>query len=171
LCGFDGGDFVMAVLSTNVTDLIEQTITGLGYEFVGAEMVSQRNTKLLRIYIDGIDGVVIDDCVIVSNQLSGVLDVEDPIKGQYQLEVSSPGMERPLFRIEDYQRFQGHKALLELYEALDGRRNVKGVLEGVQGNSVLINTALDNEQIELPFSSIRKARLIAEYDMSRKKGS
>lgn len=161
----------MAVLSTNVTDLIEQTITGLGYEFVGAEMVSQRNTKLLRIYIDGIDGVVIDDCVIVSNQLSGVLDVEDPIKGQYQLEVSSPGMERPLFRIEDYQRFQGHKALLELYEALDGRRNVKGVLEGVQGNSVLINTALDNEQTELPFSSIRKARLIVEYDMSRKKGS
>ena len=115
--------------------------------------------------------MVIDDCVIVSNQLSGVLDVEDPIKGQYQLEVSSPGMERPLFRLEDYQRFQGHKALLELYEAVDGRRNIKGVLEGVQGNSVLINTALDNEQIELPFSSIRKARLIAEYDMSRKKGS
>ncbi|MEE9412850.1 MAG: ribosome maturation factor RimP [Methylococcales bacterium] len=161
----------MAVLSKNVTNLIEQTITGLGYEFVGAEMVSQRNSKLLRIYIDGTDGVVIDDCVIVSNQLSGVLDVEEPIKGQYQLEVSSPGVERPLFRLEDYQRFQGHQALLELYEAVDGRRNIRGVLEGIQENSVLINTVSDNQQIELPFSSIRKARLIAEYELSRKKGS
>ena len=171
LCGFDDGDFVMAVLSKNVTDLIEQTITGLGYEYVGAEMVSQRNTKLLRIYIDGVEGVVIDDCVIVSNQLSGVLDVEDPIKGQYQLEVSSPGMERPLFRLEDYQRFQGQAAMIELYEAIDGRRNIRGVLEGIQGNSVLISAASDNQQTELPFSSIRKARLIVEYDMSCKKGS
>ncbi len=161
----------MAVLSKNVTDLIEQTINGLGYEFVGAEMVSQRNSKVLRIYIDGINGVVIDDCVIVSNQLSGVLDVEEPIKGQYQLEVSSPGMERPLFRIEDYQRFQGQNALVELYEAIDGRRNIKGLLEGVKGSTVLINTASDKEQVELPFASIRKARLIADYDMNRMKGS
>ena len=161
----------MAVLSKNVTDLIQRTIAGLGYEFVGAEMVSQRHSKLLRIYIDGIDGVLIEDCVIVSNQLSGILDVEDPISGQYQLEVSSPGMERPLFRIEDYQRFKGQKVLLELYEAVDGRRNIKGMLAGVQGNSVLIKTSLRIEQTVLPFSSIRKARLIADYGMSRKKGS
>ncbi len=161
----------MAMLSKNVTTLVERTVTGLGYEFVGVEMVSQRHSKLLRIYIDGINGVLIDDCVRVSNQLSGALDVEDPINGEYQLEVSSPGIERPLFQIEDYLRFQGENASLELYEAIDGKRNIKGMLEGVQGNSVLIKTSSEKQQRVLPFSSIRKARLIAEYDMSRKKGS
>lgn len=162
---------MMAMLSKNITNLVERTVTGLGYEFVGIELVSQRHSKLLRIYIDGIDGVLIDDCVIVSNQLSGALDVEEPINGQYQLEVSSPGIERPLFQIEDYQRFQGENASLELYEAIDGKRNIKGMLEGVRGNSVLIKISSEQEPRVLSFSSIRKARLIAEYDMSRKKGS
>lgn len=158
------------MISSNITNLIERTVTGLGYEFVGVEMVSQRLTKLLRIYIDGTDGVQIDDCVVVSNQLSGVFDVEDPISGQYQLEVSSPGLERPLFRIEDYQRFKGQQAIVELYEALGGQRKIKGFLDGVQGNKVLMKM-LDNQVIELPFSLIRKARLVAELNMGRNKGS
>lgn len=160
----------MTMISSNITNLIERTVTGLGYEFVGVELVSQRHTKLLRIYIDGIDGVQIDDCVVVSNQLSGVFDVEDPISGQYQLEVSSPGLERPLFRIEDYQRFKGQQAIVELYEAFGGQRKIKGFLDGVQGDKVLMKM-LDNQVIELPFSLIRKARLVAELKMRRNKGS
>jgi ribosome maturation factor RimP len=148
------------MISNTVTSLIERTVTGLGYEFVGVELVSQRHSKLLRIYIDGADGVLIDDCVVVSNQLSGVFDVEDPISGHYQLEVSSPGVERPLFRIEDYQRFKGQQAFIELYEMFDGQRKIKGFLDGVQGDKVLMQ--LSNEVIELPFTSIRKARLVAD---------
>jgi ribosome maturation factor RimP len=156
----------MTMISNNVTSLIERTVTGLGYEFVGVELVSQRHSKLLRIYIDGVDGILIDDCVVVSNQLSGVFDVEDPISGHYQLEVSSPGLERPLFRIEDYQRFKGQQASVELYEVFDGKRKIRGLLDGVQGDTVLMRL-LDNEVVELPFSSIRKARLVAELKMRR----
>ncbi len=141
----------------------------MGYEFVGVELVSQRHSKLLRIYIDGTDGVLIEDCVKVSNQLSGVFDVEDPISGQYQLEISSPGVERPLFRIEDYQRFKGQQASVELYEAYQGRRKIKGFLDGVQGDKVLIQVI--DDVVEFPFSNIRKARLVAELNMGRKKGS
>ncbi|MCH9698987.1 MAG: ribosome maturation factor RimP [Gammaproteobacteria bacterium] len=157
------------MISSDVTNLIERTVTGMGYEFVGVELVSQRHSKLLRIYIDGTDGVLIEDCVKVSNQLSGVFDVEDPISGQYQLEISSPGVERPLFRIEDYQRFKGQQASVELYEAYQGRRKIKGFLDGVQGDKVLIQVI--DDVVEFPFSNIRKARLVAELNMGRKKGS
>ncbi|HFD11703.1 MAG TPA: ribosome maturation factor RimP [Crenotrichaceae bacterium] len=158
------------MISSRVTDLIERTVTGMGYEFVGAEMVSQRHTKLLRIYIDGTEGVQIEDCVLVSNQLSGVFDVEDPISGRYQLEISSPGIERPLFRIQDYQRFKGQQATLELYELFDGKRRINGFLEGVQGDNVLVKV-LNDKVVELPFSNIRKAQLVAELKIGRKKGS
>jgi len=142
----------------------------MGYEFVGVEMISQRSSKLLRIYVDKEHGIQIDDCVIVSNQLSGVLDVEDPISGRYQLEVSSPGLERPLFRIEDYQRYKGKLAMLDLYEMLDNRRKIKGFLEGVLRDKVLVRV-LSDHVIEVLFSNIRKARLVAELNMGRKKGS
>ena len=158
------------MISSDLRSLIERTVSGMGYEFVGVEMISQRRSKLLRIYIDKEHGIQIDDCVIVSNQLSGVLDVEDPISGRYQLEVSSPGLERPLFRIEDYQRYKGKLAMLDLYEMLDNRRKIKGFLEGVLRDKVLVRV-LSDHVIEVLFSNIRKARLVAELNMGRKKGS
>ncbi len=157
------------MISTDVTKLVETTVEGMGYEFVGIELVSQRHSKLLRIYIDGKDGVLIDDCAVVSRQLSGVFDVEDPISGQYQLEVSSPGVERPLFKIEDYQRFKGQEAFVDLYEIIDGQRKVRGLLDGIHGDKVLMK--VEEHVIEMPYSSIRKARLVGKLNMGRKKGS
>ncbi|MCH9699030.1 MAG: ribosome maturation factor RimP [Gammaproteobacteria bacterium] len=155
------------MIANSVNSIIERTINGLGYEFVGAEMVSQRHSKLLRVYIDSADGVQIDDCVIVSNQLSGVLDVEDPIQGKYQLEVSSPGVERPLFKLEDYQRFKGHQAFVELYEANSGKRKIKGDIEGVKDNTVLILEPGSDEPMQMKLSEIRKAHLLADLKIGR----
>ena len=88
------------------------------------------------MYIDSERGITVDDCQQVSHQISGVLDVADPIPGRYTLEVSSPGLDRPLFDLEHFQRFVGHQVRIQLAAALDGRRKISGLLKGVQGKDV-----------------------------------
>jgi ribosome maturation factor RimP len=112
----------------------------------------QGHSGLLRVYIDAEDGIQL--------KLSGVLDVEDVIKGKYQLEVSSPGLDRPLFTAEHFERFQGHKARLKLTVPLEGQRKFKGTLRGVKNDQVVLE--IDNEEISLPLSAIDKANLIPE---------
>jgi ribosome maturation factor RimP len=143
-----------------LVDMLKPVVEGLGYEWVGIEFDGHQ--RVLRIYIDTPDGVKVDDCSRVSYQISGVLDVEDPMPGRYQLEVSSPGMDRPLFALEHFERFKGQMASLQLTRALDGRRRFKARLLGVDDQDVL----LQDEQVSLriPFDLIDKARLSPEFD-------
>jgi ribosome maturation factor RimP len=115
----------------------------------------------LRVFIDSADGITLDDCSKVSYQLSGALDVEDPIPTRYQLEISSPGLDRPLFALEHFERFKGEMARLQLTQPLEGRRKFKARLMGVEGDCVLLQ---DGETaLRIPYQSIEKARLAPEF--------
>lgn len=141
--------------------MIEPVIQSMGYEFVGIEFNGGSQHSTLRIYIDREDGVSIDDCAAISHQISGILDVEEPIQQAYDLEISSPGVDRPLFNQEDYERFAGRMAKIKMAVALDGRKNFKGELQGVS-QSRYVKIKVDDEGYELPLSDIAKANLIGE---------
>ncbi len=140
------------------TSLFEPVIDSMGYELVGVEFAGGEHNGVLRVYIDKPGGVTIDDCAQVSRQLSALLDVEDPIAHRYSLEVSSPGIDRPLFKLDDYRRFVGLRAKIKLAVPLLGRRNFTGQLRGVEGDRVLIE--VDNELHELPWPDIARAHLV-----------
>jgi ribosome maturation factor RimP len=139
----------------------------MGYELVGVEYFQRgRGSAVLRVYIDHQNGdrekgITLDDCSAVSHQLSGALDVEDPVAGHYDLEVSSPGLDRPLFTIEQFERFRGHKARIKLAAKLDGRRKLDGLLAGVRNEVVLLD--VDGETREIPLAMVESARLVPEF--------
>ena len=137
--------------------LIEPTVVALDYEFVGIEYLSQGKHSLLRVYIDSEDGITLDDCSKVSHQISGLLDVEDVIPGQFNLEVSSPGLDRPLFTLEHFQRFIGSEIKISLSMPVENRRKLTGRLCGVEDKEIVLN--VDNEDIHLHFDNIEKANL------------
>lgn len=142
--------------------LIKQEAELLGYELVGVEFVGQgKGAALLRIYIDHADGITLDDCVEVSRQVSGVLDVEDPIQENYRLEVSSPGLDRPLFELEHFERFKGSKVKLKTRVKIENRHRFTGLLSGVEENQVLIEE--DGNSYRIPFEEIDSAKLIPEF--------
>ncbi len=144
----------------DLTDLFLPVVESMGFELVGVEFHGSEHHGLLRIYIDHENGIVVDDCAAVSRQISALLDVEDPISQGYDLEVSSPGINRPLFKQDDYQRFSGLQAKIKLGVALDGRKNFSGTLQGIEKDQVFIE--VDNETFELPFHDIAKANLIGQ---------
>lgn len=137
--------------------LLEPAIEAVGYELVELEFPPH----LLRIYIDREGGVTVDDCEKVSRQVSSVLDVEDPIPGAYTLEVSSPGLDRPLRKEADFVRFSGEQAKLELTLPLDGRRRFGGTLKGCEAGVVLIE--VEETLFRLPLADIGKARLVPKF--------
>jgi ribosome maturation factor RimP len=163
-CGCDSGGGMR--VPERLTRLLEPVVTGLGYEMVGLEF--DANQRILRVYIDQEAGVMVDDCSKVSHQISGVLDVEDPIPGNYHLEVSSPGMDRPLFKREHFQRFAGSLARLQLLRPLDGRRKFKARLQGLNGDLVILEE--DGLRFEIPLDLIDKARLVPEFEQKNTKG-
>lgn len=143
-----------------LTRLVEPVVVGMGYELVGVEFDAHQRT--LRVYMDSETGVQVGDCSAVSHQLSGLLDVEDPIPGNYHLEVSSPGLDRPLFTPGHFDRFKGSLVRIQLLRPLDGRRRFKARLLGLEGDQVKL---LDGEtQFDVPFESIDRARLVPEFD-------
>lgn len=142
--------------------IILPTVEGLGFELYGVEYQAHAHTGLLRIYIDSQQGVTLDDCSLVSTQVSAVLDVEDPIAGQYTLEVSSPGVERPLFTLEHFKRYAGKKVQVRLYAPLDGRKNFTGIIDHIDDDHIVLD--VDGEKIKLPLASITKAHLIFAMD-------
>ena len=149
----------MQKASQALLDMVRGVVEPMGYELVGVEHRAQGESgDLLRIYIDKDAGVRLADCTAVSHQLSGVLDVEDPITGEYSLEVSSPGLDRPLFELEHFERFAGQEVKLKLSRAQDGRRNFRGLLAGVDGDTVLVQ--VDGETYRLPYGQIDSARLV-----------
>jgi ribosome maturation factor RimP len=145
---------------------MEPIVAQLGYELVGIEFDGR--SRVLRVYIDRAEGIVVDDCSRVSYQLSGMLDVEDPIPGQYQLEVSSPGLDRPLFKLAHFERFIGSVATIRLRIPVDNRRRVKGRVVGVEGDDILVEE--DSGTLRLPFGAIERARLVPEFQMTTIKG-
>ncbi|MCK0163229.1 ribosome maturation factor RimP [Marinobacter sp. S6332] len=144
-------------------DILRPVVEGLGYEFWGIEYRSKGYQSMLRVFIDDAEkGIGIDDCEKVSRQISGVMDVEDPIQTEYTLEVSSPGMDRPLFRLEQYQAFVGHQVQIRLRMAFEGRRKFQGLIKGVEGDDVVV--VVDDHEYLLPFDSIEKAQIIPVFE-------
>ncbi len=141
--------------------VLAAVVETMGYELVGVEFHARHDNSLLRIYIDGENGIALDDCQRVSHQLGGVLDVEDPIAGRYTLEISSPGLDRPLFEPRHFVRFAGSEVRIQLRELLDGRRKLVGRLLGMHDDDVAI---IDSEGREwrVPLERIEKARLVPE---------
>jgi ribosome maturation factor RimP len=152
-----------------LVDLLQPLVESLGYEFVGLEYQNNPKQSVLRIYLDSEDGVGLEDCETVSREVAALLDVEDPIKGHYNLEVSSPGLDRPLFTPEQYARFAGEEAQLSLFAPLEGRRKFKGVILGADEDALQLE--VDGEPVRLEFSNIAKARLVPDFDalMANKK--
>ena len=138
--------------------LLQPVIESMGYEFVGCEYMSQGHFATLRVYIDKKGGVTPDDCGRVSHQISALLDVEAIITHQYNLEVSSPGLDRPLFDIEDFGKFIKHEVNIRLKTPINGRANFKGVIEEIKSNEITVKC--DGEEFVLPCKQIAKANLI-----------
>ena len=147
----------MHIQNQNLLDLFEPEITSMGFELLGIELIKNGHISVLRVYIDKFEGVNIDDCVLVSQQLTGLLDVKDPIKGQYNLEVSSPGIDRLLFTDEQLKKHIGHIVMIKLREKYRGKRKITGVLEAVNNLEIIIKCNENNEKI--PSELIDKAKL------------
>lgn len=151
-----------AAIDRRLAEIITPVIEDLGFELVRVRLMSGKST-ILQIMADRPDGgIEVDDCAAISNAVSAVLDVEDPLLDAYTLEVSSPGIDRPLTRLKDFDMFEGYEAKLETSELIDGRRRFKGVLAGVEGNEVLINLDQDGEEITigLDFDWLSDAKLV-----------
>jgi ribosome maturation factor RimP len=151
----------MQSMAGRVQAILEPAVNALGYELLGVEYLPQGKHSLLRMYIDAEDGIGIEDCERVSHQVSGILDVEDVIHGQYSLEVSSPGVDRPLFTPAQFEKFLGHRANIRLSSPQDGRRKFNGVISAVQADQVVLT--VDDETVVLPWSRIEKANLVPEW--------
>jgi ribosome maturation factor RimP len=137
-------------------------VEDLGYEFVGLEYNPNPKHAVLRIYIDREDGVGIEDCENVSRETAALLDVKDPIRSHYNLEVSSPGLDRPLFVPAHYLEFIGEMVQINLFAPLDGRRKFSGPILGADENVVRIDQ--DGSEVTLNLDNIVKAKLVPDYD-------
>jgi ribosome maturation factor RimP len=146
---------------THLWELFEPVVKGMGFDLIEIEHFPNPKHGVLRLYIDKEGGVNVDDCSTVSRQISALIDVEDPVSGQYNLEISSPGVDRPLRRLVDFQRFAGSLVKLKTVMPLEGQRNFKGRLLEASEETVVIET--DDEEISLPMTAIDKARIVPEY--------
>ena len=162
--------------------MVSPIIEGLGFECWGLEFISQGKHSILRVFIESQSGkskpdsesgaesgaeqsesgVELKDCELVSRQISGVLDVEDPIAGDYTLEVSSPGMDRPLYHLAHYERFSGAHIALKLRLPYEGRRKFTGILKGIEGNDIVLQ--VEQEEFLFPLEAIEKANVIPQFD-------
>jgi ribosome maturation factor RimP len=153
----------MAKITEKITDLIAPTLEDMGYELVGIEYVASGKHSILRVFIDTDNGIGIKDCEKASHQLSAIFDVEDPIVGQYNLEVSSPGIERPLFHIGHYQQFLGNDIKLRMVRPINGQRKFKGSIGSVSELNHTIELITELSSITLDIDMIEKANLIADF--------
>jgi ribosome maturation factor RimP len=147
-----------AAIDRRLAGIVAPTVEGLGFELVRVRLMGGRR-PLLQIMAERPEGgIEVEDCAKISRAVSAVLDVEDPIASEYTLEVSSPGIDRPLTRLKEFERWEGYEAKLETSEPIDGRRRFRGVLEGVQDGEVLL--AIPEATIGLEFGMISDAKLV-----------
>ena len=142
----------------NLDSLLTPLVADMGYVCWGIEHLRQGSASLVRIYIDSESGVTLEDCERVSNRVSGVLDVEDPIIGEYRLEVSSPGLDRLLFTPAQYEQFIGETVKISLSGTDEMRKRITGRIEGVTGNTVILNEA--GKEFHIPLDEIDRARIV-----------
>jgi len=156
---------------------LREIVEGLGYECAGIAFTVEENKKFLRVYIDSVGGILVKDCETVSKQISRYLDEhDDVIPGNYYLEVSSPGLERPLFILEDYLRFSGQKARLKTKSALNGQKRFTGIIQGVRDGNILFTPegegpSAAEEIIEIPFDALSKGNLVYEEEKAKRRSS
>lgn len=153
--------------SSPLHKVLDAGIQGLGYELLGIEQLQEANGAILRVYIDHERGIALQDCETVSRHISGLLDVEDLVRGKYTLEVSSPGLDRPLFKPEHYRKFAGSMVKIRLSRMLEGRRRIKGTLCGMDDQDVIIKDFVSNvengdKELHIPFSLIDKGRIVPD---------
>mgnify|MGYP006151704523 FL=1 len=151
----------MAAVDSTLKALLQPVVEALDCELWGLQLEAGGKRKLLRIYIDREEGIAVEDCERVSRQSGAVLDVEDAISGEYVLEVSSPGMDRPLYELAQYERYIGEDVSLRLRFPYDGRRNFKGRLVGVDGDEIILVVA-DTEYL-FPVEGIDKANVVPRF--------
>ena len=141
-------------------ELVEPSVERLGYELVDLELNASRGHGLVRVFIDAEDGITLEDCEQVSHQVSGLLDVEDPLPGDYRLEVSSPGLDRKLVKPEHFDRFAGELIKTRLKRLVDGRRRVQGRLIERDGERIRVHAA--DEDVWIALADIEVARLVPQ---------
>jgi len=146
---------------THLWELFEPVVAGLGYDLIEIEHFPNPKHGVLRLYIDKEEGIKVEDCSSVSRQISALIDVEDPIRGKFNLEVTSPGSDRPLRRLKDFQRFTGSLVKLKTAMPLEGQRNFKGRLLEASEETVVIET--ETEELGIPMNVIEKARIVPEF--------
>lgn len=152
----------MSKLEQQLTELLSRSVSAVGFELWGVEVFSpQQKTSTIRVYIDHPHGISIEDCAQVSEQISAVLDVEDPIKHEYNLEVSSPGLDRLLFTAEQFSRFIGSEVLIQLRKPLGKLKKFQGEIIEVVDKE--INLVAGQENIKVMFSDIRSANLVPNF--------
>ena len=154
------------MLRDRLTDLLEPVVKALGYEVVLLEFSPRDGAGLLRLFIDGPDGIGLDDCEKVSREIAAVLDVEDVIRQAYQLEISSPGFDRPLVTPAHFERFKGKIARIQMLAPIAGRRRFQGALVGATETDVTIETP--DGVVTVPLADIEKARLVPNFDKKPK---
>ncbi len=147
----------------NLDELLRPVVEDLGYELLGIEYQANPKNRLVRVYVDHAEnGIDVDDCAAVSREVSAILDVEDAIAGHYTLEVSSPGVERPLFNAGQFARFAGEDAVVFLHAPIDGRRKLKGRIVAGEGSTVVLD--VEGKQWELDMADVRRAHLAPDLD-------
>ncbi|MCG8393094.1 MAG: ribosome maturation factor RimP [Pseudomonadales bacterium] len=144
-----------------LTELLAPVVEDLGFVLWGIEYIQGRGA-VVRVYIDHEDGITVDNCASVSHEISGVLDVEDPIPGEYNLEVSSPGMDRPMFQLAQYADYLGEDVQLKLLAPVSGKRKMTAAIVAVDGETLVVE--LDGETLRIPYSQVDRARLQPRFD-------
>ncbi|QEY59510.1 ribosome maturation factor RimP [Pseudomonas sp. C27(2019)] len=143
-------------------DILTPVVEALGYQCWGIEYISQGRHSVLRVYIDHENGILVENCATVSRQLSAVLDVEDPISSEYTLEVSSPGLERPLFTLEQFAAFVGDQVKIKLRSPVEGRRSFQGLIRSVEDQDVVVQ--MGEFEYLLPIDLIEKANILPNFE-------
>ncbi|MCU5781782.1 hypothetical protein MA04_01082 [Alcanivorax balearicus MACL04] len=151
----------MSKRTEQIRELLAPVVNDMGYELWGIEYLQGRGA-VLRLYIDHEAGITVDDCVAVSHEVSGVLDVEDPIPGEFNLEVSSPGMDRPLFELSQFERYLGEQVQLKLLAPVAGKRKMMATLVAVDGDTLVV--MLNGDTLRIPYSQVDRARLEPRFD-------
>lgn len=151
----------MAKFEQKLTDMLRPAVEETGKELLGVEFVSAGNNSVLRLFIDHESGIDVDDCAEVSRQVGAILDVEDPISSEYNLEVSSPGIDRPLFELSHFQQVIGETINVRLSLPLNGRRKFKGVLNAIENDTLIVE--VDGIEYELVSNNVDKANLVAKF--------
>jgi ribosome maturation factor RimP len=153
-------------IDQRMAEVITPVIEDLGFELVRVRLMAGTNSKTLQIMAERPEGgIEVDDCAAISTAVSATLDVEDPIEDAYTLEVSSPGIDRPLTRLKDFETWKSYEAKIETAELIDGRKRFKGPLEGIEGDEVLI--AIEEGTIGLKFDWLAEAKLVLTDDLIR----